>query len=61
MVRAIQKRFFKRCLELIGAVAVVYLMLEVLENQTSNNHNNNRLMVRVELVNRQIEPNIVKQ
>jgi len=28
------KRFVKRVLELIGAIAVVYLMLELLESQT---------------------------
>ena len=45
MVRALHKRFIKRSLELIGAVAVVYLMLEVLESHSSEH--NDRMMARV--------------
>ncbi|XP_076822731.1 uncharacterized protein LOC143469061 [Clavelina lepadiformis] len=36
MVKAMQRRLIKRGLELIGAVAVVYLMLELLDSHTSD-------------------------
>lgn len=37
------KRFVKRSLELIGAVAVVYLMLEILESHTMDKNDLSRV------------------